>query len=1245
MANKTNSSNQTISLPKGGGAVKGIGETFQPNLFSGTGNFSVPIFTSPGRNRFGPQLTLQYSTGNGNGPFGLGWQLSIPRVTRKTEKGLPTYTEDDVFVMSGTADLVPHLKRVSDAPEQWARVERAQGEFTIRRYRPRTEGQFARIERWMRSDGDIHWRATTKENITSIYGRTPTAHIAGPERPGDVFEWLLEETFDAKGNHILYEYVQENPGLILPGIHEHNRSYTQAHIRRILYGNTPDDLDPDKRVGPVRVTIDHADPLRIRTRERHYLFEVLFDYGDIASALTIPQALPSGPEATIPNEWPVREDPFSSFRSGFEIRTLRRCERVLMLHHFKEAELDGAPLVKSTDLQYQNNPDTKLSFLISVTVAGYRKDPANPQDYLRRGMPPVTFTYSAFQPENQRYQSVTVTNRDFPPRSLGAPDFTVLDVFGNALPDILQDTGAGFHFWENLGQGRLNLRRPLQGDQPIVSFTQSNVAIGDMGGDGLADLVVDAPPLSGFYESTPDGRWKAFRRFDAVPSFDLRDPNTRLIDLTGDGLSDVLITRDSDFLWLRCLGETGYEAPRRIPREHDLDLFPDVSFNDPAGRVRLADMTGDGLSDIVLVHDGRIDYWPNLGYGRFGRRITMASTPRIGFGFDPRRLFLVDLDATGCADLVYVDRGRVCFWFNRSGNGWSERQVIEGTPPVTDITSLQFVDSYGTGTAALLWSYDVGQQQAGSNYKILDFCGGQKPNLLVAMDNNMGATTRVQYAPSTQFYLEDKANGKPWNTSLPFPVQVLEKSEVIDQISRTKLVTTYKYHHGYYDGLEREFRGFGRVDQFDTELFDDFSGTGLHGDDAEFDNRQVGFHVPPIETRTWFHTGIYFDADRYVDFRELTEQYRGEYYRGDPEAFALDEHSFRQADGKEGPGDTPHEPFRALRGAVLRTEVYARDASAKADNPYAITENRYRVTALQPQDGNHHAVYLSHLLESLSYHYERNPGDPRIGHALTLEIDGFGNLLKALAIGYGRRQPDPALPTEADRDKQTRTLITYTENDYTNAIDDPLLDPGNYLTPMPSETRTYELTGFRPDGDAKRFSFDEWAKDDFARLAHVPEIGYEETADPKREQKRLIERVRTRYRRNDLSDLLPLGALESLALPGESYKLAFTPGLVTQVYGARIEEAILVRDGGYVHSEGDANWWIPSGRVFYSPDAADTPDGELTFARQHFFVPHRARDPFGNTAFTAYDPYELLLTQTTDPLGNRTSAEHDYRLL
>ena len=120
--------------------------------------------------------------------------------------------------------------------------------------------------------------------------------------------------------------------------------------------------------------------------------------------------------------------------------------------------------------------------------------------------------------------------------------------------------------------------------------------------------------------------------------------------------------------------------------------------------------------------------------------------------------------------------------------------------------------------------------------------------------------------------------------------------------------------------------------------------------------------------------------------------------------------------------------------------------------------------------------------------------------------------------------------------------------------------------------------------------------------------------------------------------LLPLGALESLALPGETYKLAFTPGLLTQVYGDRVTEAMLATDGGYVHSEGEATWWIPSGRVVLLPTGDRYTGPGARFARQHFFLPHRSRDPFGNTAFRA-TTLNLLPVQTTDALGNRTTAD------
>ena len=70
MSNKSGTS--FISLPKGGGAQHGIGEKFSPDLHTGTGNFTVPIALPSRCNGFQPQLNLVYSTGNGNGPFGLG---------------------------------------------------------------------------------------------------------------------------------------------------------------------------------------------------------------------------------------------------------------------------------------------------------------------------------------------------------------------------------------------------------------------------------------------------------------------------------------------------------------------------------------------------------------------------------------------------------------------------------------------------------------------------------------------------------------------------------------------------------------------------------------------------------------------------------------------------------------------------------------------------------------------------------------------------------------------------------------------------------------------------------------------------------------------------------------------------------------------------------------------------------------------------------------------------------------------
>jgi len=245
----------------------------------------------------------------------------------------------------------------------------------------------------------------------------------------------------------------------------------------------------------------------------------------------------------------------------------------------------------------------------------------------------------------------------------------------------------------------------------------------------------------------------------------------------------------------------------------------------------------------------------------------------------------------------------------------------------------------------------------------------------------------------------------------------LEKVETIDHIGQTKLVTTYSYHHGYFDGPEREFRGFGRVDQYDTEQFAICSRADLHPD-VNFNNVEKAYHVPPVLTKTRFHTGAYFEE------RQLMERYRAEFYSRDPCAFKVGDHEIPV-------NSPPYSTHRALRGSILRTEVYALDDSVKQEHPYAVTETIYNVRQLQPQGESAPPVFLTTQKESLSYHYERNPEDPRTGHQITLKVDDYGNVTDSVALAYSRRV------TTSSYTEQSNLNILYTHADFINKPNEP----------------------------------------------------------------------------------------------------------------------------------------------------------------------------------------------------------------
>ena len=239
-------------------------------------------------------------------------------------------------------------------------------------------------------------------------------------------------------------------------------------------------------------------------------------------------------------------------------------------------------------------------------------------------------------------------------------------------------------------------------------------------------------------------------------------PDLKLIDLDGDGHADVLITEDDAFAWHPSLAEAGFGPAQRVTHPFDEEQGPRLVFADGTQSVYLADLSGDGLADLARIRNGEVCYWPNLGYGRFGAKVTMDNAPSFDNPdqFDHKRIRLADIDGSGTTDIIYLHRDGVRLYLNQSGNSWSRPHLLKVCPRVDDVVSIAPADLLGNGTVCLVWSSPL-PGDARRPMRYVNLMGGGKPHLLVRAVNNLGAETRVQYAPSTKFYLQDSATANP----------------------------------------------------------------------------------------------------------------------------------------------------------------------------------------------------------------------------------------------------------------------------------------------------------------------------------------------------------------------------------------------------------------------------------------------------------------------------------------------------
>ena len=500
------------------------------------------------------------------------------------------------------------------------------------------------------------------------------------------------------------------------------------------------------------------------------MFELVFDYGEHAGFEQVgKETWQCQPDLKGTGNWRARPDPFSTYRAGFEVRTYRLCQRVLMLHHFpKDTTVGKDCLVRSLEFVYRDTPKDKthsdpgFSFLEKVAQRSYQRDPQVAARYRYRSLPPLEFSYSEATIDDHVRELDSEGLENLP---VGLGDgYRWVDLDGEGLSGILTEQADAWYYKANLGPGPSGpMFAPLRKVAPRPSIAALNAGsqqLIDVTGCGEVALVDFRPPLSGFHQRDDIDGWKKFVPFADLPNVDWSDLNLRFVDLTGDGYADALITEHDVFTWYPSRAAQGFGRAERTAIPRDEREGPRVLFADLEQTIYLADMSGDGLNDIVRIRNGQVCYWPNLGYGRFGKQVSMDRSPWFDHDdlFDERRVRLADVDGSGAADLIYLGREGARLWFNRCGNEWSAPRELPFPVTTSNVHQIQVADLLGNGTACLVWSSDL-PADARRPMRYLDLMGGTKPHLLTKMVNNLGAETEVEYAPSTKYYLPRQGRG------------------------------------------------------------------------------------------------------------------------------------------------------------------------------------------------------------------------------------------------------------------------------------------------------------------------------------------------------------------------------------------------------------------------------------------------------------------------------------------------------
>jgi hypothetical protein len=986
---------KTASIATGGRTWGEMGAT-------GQRSYSLPVPFLNART-LNPELNLVYDANAGNGRCGLGWDFNPGAISRKTSKGVPKYAADDVMQADGT-DLRP--ERTARGKIKVTRRIRGKGRrartFSVVRYIPRLESAFDRYELWTPADGNPFWVVSRADGSQHCYGKSPASCIYDPANPTHIAVWLLVEIRSAVGENILFEYKADDK------VADARFDYqAQRYLRQVCYCNKTASTD--------LYCLDHAQPELL-----DWLFRLIVDYGERPAGYhDVPPFA-----ATNENAWTVRPDPFRMHRYGFEVGTRRLCKQFLLYNNLGPDKVLVNRLLLEHDETAQRYNQMKAAHYMSYDASSRIKH-----------SPPLEYFYEPFKLNT--FPQAFLALDHMPGLNDGQP-YHCVDLYGEGLPGILCQYDGAWYYREPL-RGTPDTDEIIYGPWtllPLIPNADSSKPVvqilTDLTGDGHLDWIVAQPGGSGYYTFNPDGTWSLFKPFDRFP-VEFFHQLTRLGDLSGDGLDSMALIGPNSVRVYANLRKKGFAPGQDVPHTPDrLPLFSDA-------RSELVSFSGMGASGMELcrIRHDEIRCWISLGHGRFAEGFKLSDLPFNYGEFDADRVRIADLDGSGAPAFIYLSSDYFEIWFNHGGNGLASTPVRVAWPRgvrYDNLCQVTFADLQGLGCASLLLTVP----HMTPRHFVYHFVS-ERPYLLTGCNNNMGYSATLKHRSSAQFWLDEKrqelvARRKPV-CHLPFPQMVLHWLRQDDEISGNYLMQFHQYFEGYYDGIEREFRGFGRVCQIDSELE-----SGM----AE------GGHTAPMKVTHWFHTGSSINLVL-KSICELDDEITP---LGPPLISTLDAKRRKERIRKRPKTDDKPEIAYALAGRLLRTEV------CQANNPaparlFSLSEFRYLVRVVNESPSS----LLVLELENRSQQYERFMDDPNCQHGVNLAWDEFGQLTHSFNVACARRRTETDEPPFDQEDQRQAWMDSHDEQQrrfyLTEALAEfvRLITDGHWLLGLPWRQR------------------------------------------------------------------------------------------------------------------------------------------------------------------------------------------------